>query len=82
MSVTSYDINRLKGANDPAFSGNVFGQNIPGGTVTPPGLGNSNMTVNVVDPNFKLPAVWKYTLGLDHQLPWQDLVFTAEYQHL
>ncbi|HFT7531076.1 TPA: carboxypeptidase regulatory-like domain-containing protein [Stenotrophomonas maltophilia] len=82
VSVTSYDVNRRKTATDPAFSGNAFGQNIPGGSVTPPGLGSSNMTVNVVDPNFKLPAVWKYTLGLDHKLPWQDLVFTAEYQHL
>ncbi|KWV15289.1 carboxypeptidase regulatory-like domain-containing protein [Xanthomonas translucens pv. translucens] len=82
VAVTTYDVNRRKTAADPAFSADPFGQNVPGGTVTPPGLGSSSMTVNVVDPNFKLPAVYKYTLGLDHQLPWQDLVFTAEYQHL
>ncbi len=82
VAVTSYDINRLRLPSDPLFSGDGANQNVPGGVITPPGLGTSNMTVNVVDPDFKLPAVWKYTLGLDHQLPWSDLVFTAEYQHL
>lgn len=82
VAVTTYDVNRRKTETDPEFSADPYNQNVPGGTVTPPGLGNSNMTVNVVDPDFDLPAVWKYTLGLDHQLPWNDLVFTVEYQHL
>ncbi|PZP59705.1 MULTISPECIES: TonB-dependent receptor [Pseudoxanthomonas] len=82
IQVTSYDINRRKTATDPAFSTDPYNQNVPGTTVLPPGLGSSSMNVSVVDPDFKLPTVAKYTLGLDHELPWSGIVFTTEYQHL
>jgi hypothetical protein len=30
--------------------------------------------VDTIDPDFKLPSVWKATLALDHELPWWGLV--------
>lgn len=38
--------------------------------------------VDVTDGNFRMPTVWKASLGFDHQLPWSNLVFTAEVEHL
>lgn len=81
VAVASYDVNRLRLPTDPAFSSDPYGQNLPAGG-TKPGLGNSQMNVSVVDPDFDLPTVAKYTLGLDHQLPWMDMVISAEYQYL
>jgi outer membrane receptor protein involved in Fe transport len=82
VAVTSYDINRRRLATDPLFSADPFNQNIPGSVVTPPGLGSSQMNLAVVDPNFDMPSVIKYTLGFDHDIGWKDVVFSAEYQHL
>lgn len=82
VAVTSYDINRTRLPTDPPFSSDPFNQNLPGGAVTPPGLGSSQMNVSVVDPDFEIPTVAKFTLGFDHELPWLGTVFTAEYQHL
>lgn len=59
----------------PVFSADPFAQNLP-----PPA--NSQMNVDTVDPNFKLPSVWKFSLGLDRELPWMGIVGSAEYQHI
>jgi outer membrane receptor protein involved in Fe transport len=82
VAVTTYDVNHIREGGDPLFSPDPFGQNIPGGTITPPGLGRSSMNVDVVDPSFQLPTVTKFTLGFDRELPWWDLVGTAEYERL
>ena len=82
VAVTGYDINRRRLATDPLFSADPFNQNIPGSVVTPPGLGSSQMNLAVVDPDFDMPSVIKYTLGFDHDIGWKDVVFSAEYQHL
>lgn len=82
VAVASYDINNLRGPNDPAFSPNPFNQNIPGGAVTIPGLGKSQMGVDIVDPDFQLPTVTKYTLGFDRELPWLGLIGTVDYEKL
>lgn len=82
VAVTGYDINRFRLPTDPPFSSDPYNQNIPGGAVTPPGLGGSQMNVSVVDPDFEIPTVAKFTIGFDHELPWWGTVFTAEYQHL
>lgn len=82
VAVTSYDVNRLRLPTDPPFSSDPFNQNIPGGVVTPPGLGSSQMNLSVVDPDFEIPTVAKFTLGFDHELPWLGTVFSAEFQHL
>ncbi|WP_374248690.1 carboxypeptidase regulatory-like domain-containing protein [Thermomonas sp.] len=55
---------------------------LPPGTAAIPGKGSAKMGINVVDPNFKMPTVAKFTLGLDKELPWHGLVATFEYQHL
>lgn len=82
VAVTAYDINRRRLPTDPVFSPVGSSQPIPGGVVTPPGLGTSQMNVSVVDPDFKIPTVAKYSLGLDIELPWKSTVFTVEFQHL
>ncbi|NHZ72966.1 MAG: hypothetical protein GWP16_00645 [Nitrospirae bacterium] len=33
---------------------------------------------NLIDPNFKFPQVMRYNLAYDRQLPWWDMVGTAE----
>lgn len=49
----------------------------------PPNLAVSGAAqIDTIDPDFKLPTVWKYSLGFDAQLPWWNLVATAEVQHL
>lgn len=81
VAVAQYDVNRRRTDTDPAFSGDPFNQNLPGGLTTP-GLGSSQMGVDIVDKNFQLPTVTKFTIGLDHELPWMGLVATADYERL
>lgn len=81
IQVASYDINRLRRTDDPAFSADPYAQQAPGDAALP-GLDAAQMNVSVLDPDFKRPTVAKYTLGVDHELPWQDIVFSAEYQVL
>ena len=81
VAVAAFDVNRRRLPTDPPFSSDGFNQNVPG-TSTTPGLGSSSMTVSVVDPDFEIPTVAKYSLGIDHELPWRGTVFTAEYQYL
>lgn len=38
--------------------------------------------VDSIDPDFKLPTVWKASLGYDAELPWWGLVGTVEVQYL
>jgi hypothetical protein len=80
VAVAAFDVNHFPVPGDPPFSPGS-GQ-VPPGTSTTPGLGTSSMTVAVVDPEFQLPTVAKYTIGFDHELPWLGTVFTAEFQHL
>ena len=56
------------------FNPDVNNQPIPGGT-----LGSPN--INITDPKFKQPALWKGNLALEHQLPWWGLVASAEVYH-
>lgn len=53
------------------FNADVNSQPIPGGA-----LGSPN--INITDPHFKQPALWKSNLALDHQLPFWGIDFTAE----
>ncbi|WP_236685860.1 TonB-dependent receptor [Pseudoxanthomonas suwonensis] len=79
VAVASFDVNRLRLPTDPAF--NPQNPQIPGSSTTP-GLGSSTMTVNVVDPDFEMPTVAKYSLALDHELPWWNLVASAEFERV
>jgi len=65
---------------DPAtapFSPNPYGQNIPTGTQSQPAA-----VVDTIDPNFKLPGVWKTTLAFDRELPWWGMIGSVELQHI
>jgi len=62
---------------DAAFSPDPYHQNIPTGTqVQPAGV------VDTIDPDFKLPSVWKTTLAFDAELPWWGLISSVELQHI
>ncbi len=58
------------------FSPDAYNQPIP------PGAANVSGVVDTIDPNFKLPTVWKATLALDHELPWWGLIGSVELQHI
>lgn len=40
--------------------------------------GASTQEVNIVDPNYEFPQVWRYDLGYDQELPWWGLIGTVE----
>ena len=85
IAAATYDIGAFNPATPnvtPPFNPNGTTQTPPGVTLTDPGLGTSTMTLAVVDPDFKLPTVAKYTLGFDMQLPFLDSIFTVEAQHI
>ena len=58
-----------------SFNPNPFTQVPPTGTPPTP-------EVDVLNPQFKLPTVFKANLGFDRELPWWGLIFTADYQYL
>jgi hypothetical protein len=71
-SLTSYSA-----SNGTGFTADPNNPLIPSGAR----LGGSP-EVDVTDRDFKMPTVWKASLGFDHQLPWANLVLTAEVEHL
>ena len=40
------------------------------------------MDVDTIDPDFKLPSVWKTSLAFDQELPWWGLIGSVEVQHI
>ena len=63
---------------DPAqapFSADPYNQNIPA-------TGSPSNQIDVIDPDFKLPTVWKATLAYDRELPWYGLVGSVELQSI
>lgn len=72
--------NVIQGAiflNNAAASGIRFSAdpNNQPGTRAPPGLGGN---VDFVSPELQLPAAWKATFAVDHELPWYGLVASVE----
>jgi hypothetical protein len=68
-----------------AVSGDAYNQNIPDQSATgcaPGAVRGSGVNVDAIDPDFKLPTVWKLSLGYDRELPWMGLIGTAEIQHI
>ena len=53
------------------FSPDPYNQNIPA-------VGSPSNLIDVIDPDFKLPTVWKFSLAYDSELPWYDLVGSVE----
>ena len=54
-----------------AFSSDVNNQPVPSGTLAAP-------NINITDPDFKQPSIWKANLALDHKLPFLDTTLTIE----
>jgi len=81
MTVATYSIRNSgnapvgPGTIYPAFSPDPHGQNLP-----PPG--SSQMNVDTIAPDFKLPSVWKSSLAFDRELPWLGIVGSVEYEHI
>lgn len=74
VSATSFS------STDPSaypFSTDPYNQPHPGNLSA---TGEAQM--DSIDPDFKLPTVWKLSLGYDAELPWWGLVGTVEIQHL
>ncbi|HET6432139.1 TonB-dependent receptor [Dyella sp.] len=59
----------------PAFSPDAHNQNDGQ-------AGSGQQTVNTIEPGFRLPSVWKFSLGFDKELPWWGLIATADYEHI
>ena len=60
------------GYGDGFFSADVNNQPpVPGSLPAP--------NINVTDPNFMMPSLWKGNLAIEHKLPWGGLVLTAEF---
>ncbi len=43
---------------------------------------NARCTIDVLDPDFKMPGAWKFALGFDAELPLWGLTGSVEYQHI
>ncbi len=68
-------------ASDP-FSADPSAQ--PGPTSAAAGIcvaGSAVCQIDVLDPDFKLPGAWKFSLGYDIELPW-GLTGSVEYQRI
>ncbi|HWU76783.1 MAG TPA: carboxypeptidase regulatory-like domain-containing protein [Rhodanobacter sp.] len=61
--------------NLPVFSPDAHNQN--DGAV-----GSGQQTVNTLSPGFRLPSVWKFSVGFDKQLPWWGLIATADFEYI
>ena len=65
LSYRSYD------PADAQFSADPYSQNVPG-------VGSGGFAIDTIDPDFKLPTVWKANLAFDAELPWYGLVGSVE----
>ncbi len=72
--VTALSYRSFNPASAP-FSSDAYNQNIPAG-------GKPSNQIDVIDPDFKLPTVWKISLGYDAELPWQRLIGSIELQSI
>ncbi|MGO4501928.1 MULTISPECIES: TonB-dependent receptor [unclassified Dyella] len=61
--------------NLPPFSADPHNQN--NGPV-----GAGQMTVNTISKDWNIPTAWKFSLGVDRELPWYGLIATADWEHI
>lgn len=66
---------RVFDPTDAPFSPDPYNQNIPS-------TGSPSNQIDVIDPDFKLPTVWKASLGYDAELPWYGLIGSVELQSI
>ncbi len=58
---------------DAPFSADPYNQNVPAS-------GAPSNLIDGIDPDFKLPTVWKASLAYDAELPWYGLIGSVEIQ--
>lgn len=75
--VTSASFTRNDFDPDYPFSPDPYNQPVPDSMSA-----SGQAQIDTVDPDFKLPTVWKLSLGYDTELPWMGLVGSVEVQHL
>ena len=74
VDFTRIDLAAFRGQEVPAFAADPFAQPLPqDGSLTAP----QTSEINVIDPAFRLPRVFRANLALDRRLPL-DLVGTVE----
>ncbi|MFC5458421.1 TonB-dependent receptor [Massilia niabensis] len=66
--------NRCPATGAGIFSANPDNQ--PTNVGSPPAA-----NVDILDPGLRQPSIWKANLAFDTELPWQGLVFGAEFLH-
>lgn len=71
LNYTEYSSSQTGGIG-PIFSPDPNNQPTTGFSVS----GRQN--VDIVEPGFKMPSVWKANLAIDHELPWAGIVASAE----
>jgi hypothetical protein len=57
---------------DIEFNPDPFGQEVP------PDATGSSGEFNFIDPGFTMPSLWRVNLAYDRELPWWNLIGTAE----
>ena len=67
--------NGANGQPLPPFSADPHGQKDGA-------IGAGQMTVNTISPGWHIPTAWKYSLGIDRELPWYGLIATADWEHV
>ncbi|MBB1060346.1 TonB-dependent receptor [Marilutibacter spongiae] len=72
MTAVSY---RVFDPTEAPFSPDPYNQNVPAG-------GSPSNQIDTIDPDFKLPTVWKASLGFDAELPWYGMIGTVELQSI
>lgn len=50
----------------------------PGNQPTTGSVG-ARQNVDIIEPGFKMPSVWKANIALDHELPWWGIVGSVEF---
>ncbi|MFT3806024.1 TonB-dependent receptor [Arenimonas sp.] len=65
-----------EGSRNATCLNSIFNPDGLNPTVPPSATANRN--VNVMDPDFEMPSVWKANLAFDTETGWMDTVFSAE----
>ncbi|MFZ2236337.1 MAG: TonB-dependent receptor, partial [Dokdonella sp.] len=71
LNYTEYSSSQTGGIG-PIFSPDPNNQPITGFSV------GGRQNVDILEPGFKMPSVWKANLAIDHELPWAGIVASAE----
>src|SRR5690606_10877913 len=75
VTAVSYTCQASKGCDplvDAPFSSDPYNQPIPSSP------DSAAYQIDAMDPDFKLPTVWKFSLGYDTELPWWGLIGSVD----